>query len=103
MDDTESVMLENLESYLLNLSPLQIFENFFSLEVSQPIFDNTVRYAIAQKNKPRFTVSFEEMEVFIKFLLLSGYYTLLSAKIIGARRRILVWTSSATHLVVMRV
>ena len=80
MDNTERIKLENLETYLHNLTPLPIFEKFFFSEVYQLIVDKTVRYATTQKNKPRFTVSFEEIQIFIGFLLFGGYHTLSKKK-----------------------
>ena len=80
VDDNEPIKLENLESHLHDLTPLQIFKKFFSAEVYQLIVDETVRYPITQKNKPHFTLRFEETRVFIGFLLFSGYHTLPSEK-----------------------
>ena len=51
VDDNEPIKLENLESYLHDLTTLQIFEKLFSPEVYQVIVDETVRYAITQKKQ----------------------------------------------------
>ena len=80
MDDTEPIKLENWESYLHDLTSVEIFEKFFSPEVHQFIVDEAVQYTITQKTKTRFTVSFEEIQVFIRFLLFSGYHTLPSER-----------------------
>ena len=85
MDDTEPI---KLEPYLHGLTPAQIFEKFFSPRVYQLIVDQTVRYAITQKNKNPALPCLLRRYKFLSDFCCSVAVTRYQAKeIIEARRR----------------
>lgn len=64
----------NYSSYQ-NLSPVQLFELFFTKEFIQELIKETRSYSLL-KNLPDSKVSIEEMKVFIGILIVSGYNVL---------------------------
>ncbi|KAI4462446.1 transposase is4 [Holotrichia oblita] len=65
---------------LAGLNPFQIFEKLFDDEIITYITKETQRYA-AQQNNHSFTVTNNEIKIFIGFLLFTGYHRLLREKL----------------------
>lgn len=68
-----------------NLSPIQLFENYFDKEIIDMFVTNTNKYA-ANRNR-RSDITAEEIKVFFGILLLSGY--------MSTPRRRMFWENSA--------
>lgn len=65
--------LNNLKAEMKNKTPVQIFEYVFDTELLEYITEQTHLYA-AQKNNHTFSVSPEDLKIFIAILLFSGYH-----------------------------
>ena len=63
-----------------NMSPTELFEEFFTESVYGMIVEETNRYAKEVKNKLNFNVTKDEIKTFIGFLIFSGYHTLPSER-----------------------
>ncbi|KFM60345.1 PiggyBac transposable element-derived protein 2, partial [Stegodyphus mimosarum] len=63
-----------------NMSPVELFEEFFTESVYDMIVEETNRYAHEMKNKLNYNVTKDEIKTFIGFLILSGYHTLPSER-----------------------
>lgn len=72
--------LRKLKDTLANLSPIAMFEKTFDDELLDFVVEETTRYATTQKNKHNFSVTREEIKIFIGFLIFSGYHTLPSER-----------------------
>ncbi|XP_044752231.1 piggyBac transposable element-derived protein 2-like [Coccinella septempunctata] len=70
---------ENLKTSMRDKTVVDLFEQFFDDAVYDLIFEETMRYA-AQKNKHNFSITKDEIKIFIGFLLFSGYHTLPSER-----------------------
>ncbi|XP_035222261.1 piggyBac transposable element-derived protein 2-like [Stegodyphus dumicola] len=63
-----------------NMSPVELFEEFFTESVYDMIVEETNRYAHEMKNKLNYNVTKDQIKTFIGFLILSGYHTLPSER-----------------------
>lgn len=72
--------MEELRNNLKDASPLQLFEEFFDNDVYEMIETETIRYATTQKNKQGFTMTQDNIKIFIGFLIFSGYHSLPSER-----------------------
>lgn len=64
-----------MKEQLKNLSPVEVFEKIFDEEIVKFIVQESNRYA-SQNNNHGFTVTENEIKVFIAILLISGYHHL---------------------------
>lgn len=71
---------ENLKTCLNQQSAVDMFEQFFDNEIYETIVQETVKYAVTQKNKHGFLVTKDEIKILIGFLIYSGYHTLPSER-----------------------
>lgn len=65
----------NMNTALEDKSPVEVFETIVDRDVVQLIVDQTMKYA-SQHNMHRFSITAEELKVFIGILLFSGYHSL---------------------------
>ncbi len=72
--------LEQMKEKCLLMSPVQLFEVFFSNKVLDHIVKETVHYTIEQKNKGICTVSKDEIKAHFGILLFTGYHQLPSER-----------------------
>lgn len=79
LQDTPSQKLHELKLVLQEATPVGIFEQFFDESVYNMIVEETLRYA-NQKNKHSFSISVDEIKIFLGFLIFSGYHTLPSER-----------------------
>ncbi|GFV65604.1 hypothetical protein TNCV_2713321 [Trichonephila clavipes] len=77
--------LESISNILGNMNPLEIFEEFLTPEFYEYLKNETERYPKEWENKPKFSVTIDELKSFIGFLIFSGYHTLTSNVITGQR------------------
>lgn len=73
-------MENNLKRDLGQMSAADLFEQFFDEDVYDMILEETIRYAVTQKNKHGFTITKDDLKIFMGFLIFSGYHTLPSER-----------------------
>lgn len=73
-------LYKNIKEQLVENTPLQIFENFFDELVFKHIVTETKRYAAEYKNKHNYSITVEEIKIFIGFLIFTGYHQLPSER-----------------------
>ncbi|KAI4455631.1 transposase is4 [Holotrichia oblita] len=78
---TNENKIKKVSEEIYDLSPVQLFEKFFSDDIYNLLQVETERYAKCTKNLKDFTVTSNELRVFVGFLLFSGYHILPSEKL----------------------